>query len=120
IVKDSASAPIAERAWARAGDVYFQAERYADAKRCYHGLLEHFAGSPAAALATLRLAQCEYNGGHDADALALFSQCRQQFPCTPMRSRAASAPMTRGSRTSSSSRSSPPASWAPPCGSGSA
>src|SRR6266487_1638883 len=64
LVKDSASAPLAERAWARAGDVYFQADRYADAKRCYQGLLDHFAGSSAAGLASLRLAQCEYNAGH--------------------------------------------------------
>src|SRR3989442_5546213 len=61
IVRDSASAPIAERAWARAGDLYFQAQRYVEAKRCYSGLLEHFATTDVAALATLRLAQCEYN-----------------------------------------------------------
>ena len=55
-MRDSATAPISERAWARVGDVYFQAERYDHAKRAYQGLLEHFAGSSAASLAMLRLA----------------------------------------------------------------
>ncbi len=83
IVRDSATAPIAERAWARVGDVYFQAERYEDARRCYRGLLEHFAGSSAASLATLRLAQCEYNAGRDAAALEAFSGVIERFPGTP-------------------------------------
>ncbi len=83
VVKDSAAAPIAERAWARMGDTYFQAERYTDAKRSYDGLLEHFDGSPAAALATLRLAQCEYNAGHDEAALEGFSNAIAKFPGTP-------------------------------------
>ena len=70
IMRDTASAkdPLAERAWARAGDVYFQAERYPEAKRCYQGLLSHFGTSSAASLASLRLAQCDYNAGHDAIA----------------------------------------------------
>jgi len=83
IVRDSATAPIAERAWARVGDVYFQAERYEDARRCYRGLLQHFAGSSAASLATLRLAQCEYNAGRDAAALEAFSGVIERFPNTP-------------------------------------
>lgn len=85
ILRDSASAtaPLAERAWARAGDVYFQAERYADARRCYLGLLEHFANSSAGALASLRLAQCDYNAGHDAEALQGFSQTIAKYPGTP-------------------------------------
>lgn len=83
IVRDSATAPIAERAWARVGDVYFQAERYEDARRCYRGLLEHFAGSSAASLAALRLAQCEYNAGRDAAALEAFSGVIERFPGTP-------------------------------------
>src|SRR5262245_39521565 len=61
IVRDSVDVLLAERAWVRAGDVYFQAERYAEARRCYQGLLAHFAGSSGASLASLRLAQCEYN-----------------------------------------------------------
>jgi len=83
IVRDSASAPIAERAWARAGDLYFQAQRYADAKRCYRGLLENFAATDAAALATLRTGQCDYNAGKDADALASYSQVIEHYPDSP-------------------------------------
>ena len=85
IMRDSASAkdPLAERAWARAGDVYFQAERYAEAKRCYQGLLSHFGTSSAASLAMLRLAQCDYNAGHDADALSGFSAVIEKYPGTP-------------------------------------
>src|SRR5213075_2388309 len=67
LVKDSSGTALAERAWARAGDVYFQAERFDDARRCYTGLLEHFGASSAAGLASQRLAQCEYNAGHDAE-----------------------------------------------------
>jgi TolA-binding protein len=83
LVRDSASAPIAERAWARAGDVYFQAEKYAEAERCYKGLLANFAGSPAASIASLRLAQCAYNGGHDAQAIEGFAQVISSYPGTP-------------------------------------
>lgn len=83
LVKDSASASVAERAWARAGDVYFQAEKYDAARRCYRGLLENFAASSAAGLASLRLAQCEYNAGHDAAALEGFSATVERFPGTP-------------------------------------
>jgi TolA-binding protein len=84
IVRDSASAAAAERAWARMGDVYFQAEKYEDAKRCYQGLLDHFAGSTGAALASLRLGQCEYNAGRDAEALQIFSATLERYPNTPM------------------------------------
>jgi len=83
IVRDSGSAALAERAWARMGDVYFQAERYDDARRCYHGLLERFEGSPAAGLASLRLAQCDYNQGRDAAALERFSSTIEHYPGTP-------------------------------------
>jgi TolA-binding protein len=82
LVRDSASVPIAERAWARAGDVYFQAEHYDAAKRCYQGLLEHFASSSAAGLASLRLAQCAYNAGQDAAALAAFGATAEHYPGT--------------------------------------
>ena len=83
IVKDSASAAIAEKAWARAGDLYFQAQRYEDAKRCYRGLLANFQATDAAALATLRMGQCEYNAGHDAAALERYSETVARFPDTP-------------------------------------
>jgi TolA-binding protein len=83
LVKDSSDTPLAERAWARAGDVYFMAEKYDDARRCYRGLLEHFAGSSAAGLASLRLAQCEYNAGRDAEALEAFSATIDKYPATP-------------------------------------
>ena len=89
LVRDSASAPLAERAWARAGDVYFQAERYGDARRCYEGLLAHFADSPAAGLASLRLAQCAYNAGDDAAAVGAFSTTLTRFPDTPIAKEAA-------------------------------
>jgi len=84
ITRDSATAPIAERAWARAGDLYFQASHYDDAKRCYEGLLKNFAGTSAGALATLRLGQCEYNAGHDATALARFSETQEKYAGTPI------------------------------------
>ena len=74
---------IAERTWARAGDLYFQAARYADAERCYRGLLDHFAGSTAASLAMLRLAQCEYNAGHDAGG----ARARSRPPSSATRAR---------------------------------
>src|SRR5206468_8460782 len=83
LVRDSAGSALAERAWARAGDVYFQAERFEDAKRCYRGLLEHFGASSAAGLASLRLAQCEYNAGHDAAALEAFAVTIEQYASTP-------------------------------------
>ena len=83
IVKDSASAPIAERAWARAGDLYFQAQRYDEAKRCYRGLLENFAQTDAAGLAMLRMGQCEYNAGYDGAALQRYSEVIARFPDTP-------------------------------------
>ena len=84
MVADSASAPMAERAWARIGDLYFQAERYEDARRAYHGLLEHFAATPAASLAGLRLAQCDYNSGRDAEALERFSVLAESQQGTPI------------------------------------
>jgi len=80
LVRDSAASPLAERAWARAGDAYFQAERYTDARRCYQGLLAHFAGSPAASIASLRLAQCAYNSGDDAAALEGFARVAADYP----------------------------------------
>jgi TolA-binding protein len=76
------SAEIAERAWVRAGDLYFQAEHYDNAKRCYQGLLDNFATSRGAALGMLRLAQCDYNAGRDADALGLYSAVVERFPGT--------------------------------------
>jgi TolA-binding protein len=75
---------IAEKAWARAGDLYFQAEKYVEAQRCYRGLLENFAGSSAAALGLLRIAQCDYNAGRDAEALAGYSEVVTLYPGGPM------------------------------------
>ena len=83
VVRDSADAPIAEKAWARAGDLYFMAQRYVEAKRCYAGLLEHFGATDVAALATLRLAQCEYNAGNDTAALSGFAKTQVQYPGSP-------------------------------------
>lgn len=83
IVKDSAGAPIAERAWSRAGDLYFQAQHYDAAKRCYQGLLDNFAQTEAAGLAMLRMAQCEYNAGGDAAALQGYSEVIARYPDSP-------------------------------------
>lgn len=84
LVLDAPSAEIAERAWARAGDVYFQTAHFEDAKRCYQGLLENFANSRGAALGMLRMAQCDYNAGRDAEALTGFSAVTARFPDTGM------------------------------------
>jgi TolA-binding protein len=82
IVKLDPAAEISERAWVRAGDLYFQTEYYDDAKRSYQGLLEHFENSKGAALGMLRLAQCEFNAGNDKAALELFSAVTARFPGT--------------------------------------
>jgi TolA-binding protein len=83
IVALDPTAPIAEKAWLRMADLYFQAEHYEDAKRCYEGLLANFGESKATATAQLRLAQCEYNSGRDAEALEKFSAVAQRFPGSP-------------------------------------
>ncbi|MEE9271268.1 MAG: tetratricopeptide repeat protein [Candidatus Krumholzibacteria bacterium] len=82
VVEIDPSAEIAEKAWVRAGDLYFQTEHYEDAKRCYQGLLDNFANSRAAALGMLRMAQCDYNAGRDAEALDGFSAVAELFPGT--------------------------------------
>lgn len=75
---------LASKAWARAGDLYFQAEHYEDAKRCYAGLLQHFGGADTEARALLRIAQCEYNAGNDAEALQGFSEVATRFGDAPI------------------------------------
>lgn len=80
-----ADSPLAEQAWARAGDLYFQAERYEDARRCYGGLLEHFATGDGAALGRLRLAQCDFNAGRDQEAIAGFGRLLEIHPDSPLR-----------------------------------
>jgi TolA-binding protein len=82
IVELDPAADISERAWVRAGDLYFQAEYYEEAKRNYQGLLEHFENSKGAALGMLRLAQCEFNAGNDKAALEMFSAVTVRFPGT--------------------------------------
>jgi TolA-binding protein len=84
IVRLNPDLEIAEKAWARAGDLYFQAEQYTEAQRCYRGLLENFGGSTAASLGLLRIAQCDYNAGRDADALAGYSEVVNRYPGGPM------------------------------------
>lgn len=83
IVAEAPATEIAERAWRRAGDLYFQAEHFDDAKRCYQGLLENFSGSSAAPLGLLRIAQCDYNAGRDAEALAGFAVVMDTHPGSP-------------------------------------
>lgn len=82
LVATDPTAELAERAWVRAGDVYFQTGHYDDAKRCYQGLLDNFIGSRAAALGMLRMAQCDYNAGRDTDALGMFSAVVERYPGT--------------------------------------
>lgn len=82
LVADDPNAEIAERAWTRTGDLYFQAEYYDKAKQCYQGLLDHFENSKGAALGMLRLAQCEFNAGNDQAALELYSAVTTRFPGT--------------------------------------
>ncbi|MEN8006956.1 MAG: tetratricopeptide repeat protein [Candidatus Krumholzibacteriota bacterium] len=84
IVRTEPDIEIAEKAWARAGDLYFQADEYVEAQRCYQGLLENFAGSSASALGLLRIAQCDYNAGRDAEALAGYSELVGTYPDSPM------------------------------------
>jgi TolA-binding protein len=82
LVETDPASEISERAWVRVGDLYFQAEYYEDAKRCYQGLLDNFAQSRAAALGMLRMAQCEFNAGQDQAALQLYSEVIARFPGT--------------------------------------
>jgi TolA-binding protein len=82
IAKRDPAGEYGAKAWARAGDLYFRAERYEDAKRCFRGLLEHAQKGETPARATLRLAQCEFNAGHDAEALRLYSEVVERFPDT--------------------------------------
>jgi TolA-binding protein len=83
LVDEAPTDPLAERAWARAGDLYFRHEHYEDAKRCFRGLLEHFANTPAVARGELRIAQCDYNAGKDAAALERFARVTATWPGTP-------------------------------------
>ena len=76
---DPASA-IAEKAWTRAGDVYFTTAHYDKARYCYEGLLSHFGESSGAAVGLLRLAQCDYNAGKYTEAVESFSEVISRFP----------------------------------------
>jgi TolA-binding protein len=76
---DSTSA-LAEKAWSRAGDVYFTSGHYAEAQRCYQGLVTHFGESRGVAVALLRIAQCHYNTADYADAVEAYSQVITRYP----------------------------------------
>jgi TolA-binding protein len=80
VVAADPAGSVSERAWARVGDLYFQAERYDDAKRCFRGLLENFSESDVSARALLRIAQCDYNASRDADAVDGFSEVIARYP----------------------------------------
>jgi hypothetical protein len=67
-------------ALARAGDLYFQAEHYTEAKRCYEGLNAHFSESTSASRGLLRIAQCEYNAGNDPEAIEGFARTAERYP----------------------------------------
>jgi TolA-binding protein len=76
---DPASA-IAEKAWTRAGDVYFTTGHYDKARYCYEGLLSHFGESSGAAVGLLRMAQCDYNSKRYAQAVDVYSEVITRFP----------------------------------------
>jgi TolA-binding protein len=80
VVSADPAGAVSERSWERAGDLYFQAERYEEAKRCFRGLLDNFGESDVAARALLRIAQCDYNAGRDADAVEAFSEVVARYP----------------------------------------
>ena len=74
------SSPIAEKAWTRAGDVYFTTGHYAKARHSYEGLLSNFGDTPGAAVALLRLAQCDYNTQRYQEAVESYSEVISRFP----------------------------------------
>jgi len=88
IVRSDPDVAIAEKAWARAGDLYFQAEQYTEAKRCYQGLLDNFDATPAASLGLLRIAQCDYNAGDDALAVAGYEALIRRYPTSGLKAEA--------------------------------
>ncbi len=75
---------IAEKAWTRAGDVYFTTGHYDKARYAYQGLLSHFGDTPGAAVALLRLAQCDYNTRHYSEAVESYSAVITRFPDHPV------------------------------------
>jgi TolA-binding protein len=76
---DSTSA-LAEKAWSRAGDVYFTTGHYAEAQQCYQGLVKHFGESKGVAIGWLRIAQCHYNTSDYAGAVEAYSQVITRYP----------------------------------------
>ncbi len=88
IVRTDPDVTIAEKAWARAGDLYFQADQYDDAKRCYQGLLDNFGETAAAGLGLLRIAQCDYNAGLDAAAVAGYEAVIRRYPASGLKGEA--------------------------------
>jgi len=88
IVRTDPAVPIAKKAWARAGDLYFQADEFDNAKRCYQGLLDNFGDTTAAGLGLLRIAQCDYNAGLDAAAVAGYEAVVRQYPASGLKAEA--------------------------------
>jgi TolA-binding protein len=74
------TAPIAEKALVRAGDVYFTAGHYEEAKACYQSLTTNFADSRSSAVGTLRIAQCDYNAGNYPESIEAYSLVIDRFP----------------------------------------
>jgi TolA-binding protein len=74
------TSPIAEKAWTRAGDVYFTTAHYDKARYCYEGLLSNFGDTQGAAVALLRLAQCDYNTKRYQEAVESYSEVISRFP----------------------------------------
>ncbi|HET6463031.1 MAG TPA: tetratricopeptide repeat protein, partial [Candidatus Krumholzibacteria bacterium] len=75
---------IAEKAWSKAGDVYFTTGHYDKARKSYEGLLSNFGETPGAAVALLRLAQCDYNTRHYSEAVESYSEVITRFPDHPV------------------------------------
>lgn len=80
LVSEDSTGTLTEKTLVRAGDLYFSAGHYEDAKRCYGMLLQRHPSSGKSPLAMLRLAQSEYNSGRDEEALTLYSKVLESFP----------------------------------------
>ncbi len=75
-----ASTPMAQKAWQRSGDVYFQAGHFDQARACYHALQDEFDSAGAQAIALLRLGRCDFNEGNTEQALEYFRDLQSRYP----------------------------------------
>jgi TolA-binding protein len=101
------TSPIAEKAWTKAGDMYFTTGHYDKARYCYDGLLSHFGETQGAAVALLRLGQCDYNTKRYSEAVETYSQVISRFPdhaWSWMRRKASSRRSTSSDRARTATR----------------